>query len=184
MTRAWSWAYVLRTIASTLLFLSLIWPQLSLSQQEDTDTDTALLKIRVEKAVSLQVVGSLNPTIISVENSDQPFIDLGALSLLTVALGDYRVVASAQSPGTFGFDPTVLELRVFDINGIFVPGSEQTEFAAVGTTLDPLTLWEGGNNAGATTTATVEARLNLQQLGGDLSAESSILLNFTVVEEN
>lgn len=184
MTQAWGCAYGVRLLGLTFLFILLVSPQFSLSQEEDTDTDTALLKIRVEKAVSLQILGSLNPAVISVDNASQTFVDLGSLSLLAVALGDYRVVASAQSPGTFGFNPALLELRVSEITGIFIPGSEQTDYAPVGTIDDPLTLWEGANNAGSSTAATVEARLNLQALGGDLSSESSILLNFTVVEEN
>jgi len=153
------------------------------AQQEDTDTDTTLLVLRIEKAVSLQVVGSLTPTTITVQNSDQAFVSLGSLSLIALALGNYRVVASAESPATFGFSPALIELRVSQLSGVFVPGTQLVEFAPLGPSVAPLTLWRGFNNAGTRTAATVEARLNLNELGGDLPPNAPILLNFTVVEE-
>lgn len=170
-------------VALFLVVLFLVLNAAGYAQQEDTDTDTTLLVIRVEKAVSLQIIGTLNPTIITVIDASRQFIALGSLSLLTLALGDYRVVASAESPSTFGFNPALIELRVSEINGVFVPGSSLTQFAAVGSPILPLTLWQGINNAGTRTIATVEARLNLSQLRGNFAPDTSILLNFTVVEE-
>lgn len=163
-------------LLSLIVSLSL----LGLAQQEDVDTDTAILILNIERALSIEVLGG--PLVITVDAAalEERVIPLEGLQVSVDSLIDYQVDAyGAVSPGTI--DLGTLQLRV---EGIVGPFEEilTPEFAPLGPPERPLPLFTGGNNIGLGTVATIGLRLDLGRLTGPLADRYTWTISFTAVE--
>ena len=153
------------------------------AQQEDVDTDTAILILNIEQAVSIEVRGGPLAITLGPMELRQKQVYIGSLQVDVDSFTDYHVLAY----GTVipeGPDIGAVQMRVEQIIGPFT-WIMALDFEPLGPPEAPLELFSGGNNLGIGTTAIVGVQLDLERLAGtpSLSEGSYIFtLSFMVIE--
>ena len=167
----------LLSLTVLLVILALHGP----AQQEDVDTDTAILILNIERALRLEILGGPVAVTISAADFGKTTLPLSSFKVLVNSLVDYEVVTYAvASPPDIGV--SALQVRVSKILGPF----EQIiagEFTAIGDIAHPLALFTGGNNIGGETVATVDFQFNLRKLAGrPLGDSHTFVITFAAME--
>lgn len=151
------------------------------AQQEDVDTDTAVLVLNIEQAVTLEVRGGPLTLTLGPAELRQKKVYAGSLQVDVDSFTDYRVLAYGTVTPE-GPDIGALQMRVEQVMGPFTRIAA-LDFEPLGPPEAPLELFSGGNNLGIGTTAVIGVQLDLERLAGTLSEQSYLFtLSFTVVE--